>query len=108
MPKIDSWVKFRDERVFTEPIRHVTVSKTKSGKYFISIIIEREIINSPKKLISQSRIVSFDMSASNFLISPNYKMKNPRFFRNEEKKLRNYTTSFREREKTHQITVKLN
>lgn len=88
LPKIDSWVKFRDERVFTEPIRHVTVSKTKSGKYFISIIIEREIIHSPKKLISQSRFVSFDMSASNFLISPNYKMKNPRFFRNEEKKIK--------------------
>ena len=46
LPKLDS-IKFRDERIFEEKIRQVTVSKTSTGKYYASILVEKEIY--PKK-----------------------------------------------------------
>ncbi len=32
VPKIKQWFKYRDNRIFTEPIKISTISKTKSGK----------------------------------------------------------------------------
>ncbi len=88
LPKIKSWIKFHDDRKFDKQITHVTVSKTKTGKYFASIHIKikQEII--PKDKIKLHRVIAFDMSASKFLVSKQIQMKNPRFFHNEQKKLR--------------------
>ncbi len=33
LPKLKTWVKFRDDRIFLEPIKHVTVSKTMESIY---------------------------------------------------------------------------
>ena len=33
LPKITSWINYKDDRIFQEQIKHITVSKTKSGKY---------------------------------------------------------------------------
>jgi len=81
-------MKFQDDRVFKEKIIKVTVSRTKSSNYYISILIERKMVYSPKTTISLKKIQAFDMSFPNFLVSSQNKMKNPRFYRNEEKKLK--------------------
>ncbi len=88
LPKINTWIKYRNERIFTEPIKQVTVSKTKSGKYFISLLVECDINISQKKVIKLSKIEAFDMSAPHFLISERIKLNNPRFYRNEENRLK--------------------
>ncbi len=87
-PKIKTWMKFQDDRVFSEPILRITVSKTKTCKYYVSILIEKEIEVSPKQEIDVSKIEAFDMSLSDFLVSPVHHLQNPRFYRKEEKKLR--------------------
>jgi len=74
--------------VFDQDIKHITVSKTKSGKYFASILIEIENDVEPKRVIEKDKIVAFDMSESKFLINKEFGLSNPRFYRNEETKLR--------------------
>lgn len=87
LPKI-AWIKYRDNRIFNKDIKHITVSKTKSGKYFASILIELENDVELKQVIEKDKIVAFDMSASNFLITNEFRLTNPRFYRNEEIKLK--------------------
>jgi putative transposase len=88
LPKIDSWFKYRDDRLFEEPVKSVTVSKTKSGKYFASIRVERESNIKENKIIEENKIASFDMSFAHFLVSEKDHMENPRFYRKNEKKLK--------------------
>jgi len=88
LPKIDAWFKYRDDRTFNEKIRKVTVSKTKSGKYFVSISLERESIIEPMQEIDESRVTALDMSFASFIVSENGRMDNPRFYRKNEQKLK--------------------
>ena len=88
LPKIKSWINYRDDRNFSEDIKHITVSKTKSGKYYASIIIEIHLDIEPKQKIHDDKIIGFDMSASKFLITKELELSNPRFYRNEELKLK--------------------
>ena len=88
LPKIKTWIKYKDKRGFAEPIRHVTVSKTKSGKYYASILVEAELDITPLEEIHCDDIAAFDMSASEFLVGEGEVFSNPRFYRSSETKLR--------------------
>ena len=87
LPKIKTWIKYRDDRVFSEDIKHLTVSKTKSGKYFASILIEIESNVIPQQVVEEDKIIGFDMSTSKFLITKELKLSSPRFYRKEESKI---------------------
>ncbi len=87
-PKIKTWIQYKDERRFAESIRHVTVSKTKSGKYYMAIIIEKEREVTPLLRVYKDDIIAFDMSASEFLVGENESFSNPRFYRLSEVKLK--------------------
>jgi len=87
LPKLKTWIKYRDDRTFAEPIRHVTVSKTKSGKYFIAILIEKELDIVPMIELQEDHIGAFDMSASEFLVGEGENFYNPHFYRSSEVKL---------------------
>jgi len=88
LPKIKGWINYKDNRKFDEEIKHITVSKTRSGKYYASILIEIESDIQPKQEIQEAKIIGFDMSATNFLITKRFKFTNPRFYRAEQNKLR--------------------
>lgn len=88
LPKIKTWIRFKDDRSFAESIKHVTVSKTKSGKYYVSILIEEELEVSPLKEVHCDAIAAFDMSASEFLVGKEKSFSNPRFYRSSEAPLR--------------------
>jgi hypothetical protein len=32
------WINYKDDREFAEEIKHITVSKTRSGKYYASLM----------------------------------------------------------------------
>jgi len=87
LPKID-WISYRDDRVFEEKIRSITVSKTKSGRYFASILIACEDQVIPLSKIHEEKVVAFDMSMKGFLVSEECKLGNPRFFRQSINKIR--------------------
>lgn len=88
LPKIKTWIKYRDNRKFAEPIRHVTVSKTKSGKYYASILIKEELDITPLEEVRCDGIAAFDMSTSEFLVGEGEAFCNPRFYRSSEASLR--------------------
>lgn len=88
LPKIKGWINYKDNRKFDEEIKHITVSKTRSGKYYASILIEIESDIQSKQEIQEAKIIGFDMSATNFLITKRFKFTNPRFYRAEQNKLR--------------------
>jgi putative transposase len=88
LPKIGAWFSYRDDRVFAESIKRVTISKTKSGKYFASILIERETNIEPKEILAEKDIAAFDMSFASFLVSETGRGSNPRFYRKQERKLK--------------------
>jgi len=88
LPKIKSWINYRDDRTFIEEIKHITISKNRSGKYYTSIVIERENNISPKQELDDNKIIGFDMSAPKFLIAKEIEFINPRFYRMEQKKLK--------------------
>ncbi|NVM29370.1 MAG: IS200/IS605 family element transposase accessory protein TnpB [Candidatus Helarchaeota archaeon] len=87
LPKV-GWVKYRDDRELIHPIKHVTVSKTRTNNYFVAIIIEVDIDVKPLNTIPLNRIEAFDMSAPHFLVNQNVELTNPRFYRDQERKLK--------------------
>jgi putative transposase len=88
LPKMRTPIKYKDERNFDEPIRKVTLSRTKTGKYYVSILIERELPVKTKQVVFEDKIGAYDMSVSAFLVSDTEKLENQRFYRTMEKKIR--------------------
>lgn len=72
LPKI-GWVKYRDNRVFDNSlIKQVTVSKSKTGKYFASILVRAKIDDIEKMTYTPEMIINgFDMSLENFYVDAN-------------------------------------
>jgi putative transposase len=89
LPKL-GWIKYRDgDREFDEEIKNVTVTRTKDGRYFASMLIYKEINIQEKTTIHESKIAAFDMSCKAFMVGTGKdRFSNPRFYRNHEKKLK--------------------
>ena len=85
LPKL-GWLKFNDKREFSEKIKHATVKKTKSNKFFVALTLEAQEDVKEVKEIHEKDIAAFDMSAKHFLVNYIIKMENPRFYRLEQKK----------------------
>ena len=89
VPKLKSWLKFKDDRVVDADISNVTISKNRAGHYFASILFKDNITNEePKRIISESKIIAFDMSTKDFLVNETFRFANPRFYRNALNKLK--------------------
>ena len=83
LPKI-GWVKVKAHRKVAGLIKGATISKTATGKYFISILCETDIQPYPKTNSS----VGIDLGLSHFaILSTGEKIKNPRFLISASKKL---------------------
>lgn len=89
LPKLGS-VKFKNKRDLDGIIKQVTISKTPTGKYYCSILLEQDVEEPIKiELNNNSKIIGLDMSLSNFFIdsngnSPHYTKK----YKKYEKKLK--------------------
>ena len=88
LPKIGE-VCFRDLRTFTGKIRQVSVSKSTTGKYYASILVEEEReINFPET-ITEDQALGLDMGLTHFLTSSEgEKVESPNFYRKKEKKIK--------------------
>ncbi|MHA1679492.1 MAG: RNA-guided endonuclease TnpB family protein, partial [Promethearchaeota archaeon] len=89
LPKV-GWIKYRDgNRAFDWNIKQVTISRTKSGKYFASILIVKDINIQEKTTIHESKIAAFDMSCKEFMVGTGKdRYTNQRFYRKHENKLK--------------------
>ena len=83
LPKI-GLVRVKKHRGFDGIIKSVTVSKTPSGKYFVSVLVETEHIS----MESTGRMVGIDLGIKDLLItSDGEKKENPKYFKKYEDKL---------------------
>ena len=83
LPKV-GWVKVKAHRQIKGVIKSATISKTATGKYFISILCEEEILPLPK---TDSNL-GIDLGLENFaILSTGEKISNPKFFTSLSKKL---------------------
>lgn len=83
---IIGFVKIKQHIVFNGKIKSITVSKTKSGKYFVSILVEQNDIN---RLPQTNSNIGIDLGIKEFAITSNREMiPNPKYFRKSEKRLR--------------------
>ena len=83
LPKI-GWVKLKVHRQPKGEIKSATISKTVTGKYYISILCEEEIF----PLSKTNSNIGIDLGLENFaILSTGEKIKNPRFLISLSKKL---------------------
>ena len=83
LPKI-GWVRFKQHRKMTGLIKSATISMTKTGKYYISILCETDI----QPFIKTNSNVGIDLGLSHFaILSTGEKIENPRFLVSASKKL---------------------
>ena len=87
IPKV-GWVTYSDNRMITNPIKHITLSKTATHKYFVALTVAcDQEIPLKKVALNSEDIAGFDMSATHFLIGEGVQYENPRFYREEAKRL---------------------
>ena len=78
---------FRRLQKYNKNIRSATLSKSKSGNYFLSILVEMEDTEL-KRFEHTDKQVGIDLGVKNFVItSDGYVFENKHFLKNEEKKL---------------------
>ena len=83
LPKI-GWVKVKAHRQPKGLIKSATISKNATGKYFISILCEEEILPLPKT----NSNLGIDLGLENFaILSTGEKVGNPRYLTSLSKKL---------------------
>ena len=84
LPKI-GWVTVKSHRKIKGNIKGATISKTTTGKYYISILCETEI----HPFIKTNSSIGIDLGLSHFaILSTGEKIQNPRFLISASKKLR--------------------
>lgn len=86
LPKL-RWIKFRDKRDLSNisKIFNVTISKTRSGRYYASVCVE-ETVN-PKE--STGAVVGVDLGLKEFLVtSDGLFVESPNYLRSSEDKLK--------------------
>ena len=85
LPKLKSKVKIIKHREFEGEIKSCTISKTKAGSYYISILVEEEI----KPLPKTDKKVGIDLGIKDFAITSNGEVfENPKWLRKSEKGLK--------------------
>jgi putative transposase len=88
LPKL-GWITYRDKRGGIKgTIRQATVSRSKTGKYFVSILFEQELVLPGVEITPNLKVKGLDMSLEKFYVddlgnSPAYE----RIFRKNENKL---------------------
>ena len=83
LPKV-GWVKVKLHRQPKGLIKSATISKTATGKYFISILCEEEIVSLPKT----NSNLGIDLGLESFaILSTGEKIGNPKFIASLSKKL---------------------
>jgi putative transposase len=78
------WLKFKDSRIFTGTIKSATISRNKTGKFYISILTEEPQVLLPPV----QKQVGIDLGITTYAtLSTGTKIDNPRILKQYEEKL---------------------
>jgi putative transposase len=88
LPKIGE-IKAKLHRNFTGELKTATVSKTCTGEYFISILVENNEELPVKQTFSESTTIGIDVGIKDFaVLSTGEKIENPKYLKNSLKRLK--------------------
>ncbi len=83
LPKLEL-VRFTNSRSFDGKIKNCTISKTKTNKYFLSVLVEEEIEELPRN----NNAIGIDLGLKDFLVTSDGEIvENPRTLNKYERKL---------------------
>lgn len=89
IPKIDQPIKCYVDRTFTGKIGTVSLSKTPTGKYFVSILVDNGISLPEKPTIRENQTVGIDVGLKDFVVlSTGERITNPKHYQQSEKRLK--------------------
>lgn len=89
LPKFKTSIKCIFSRTFEGKIKTCTIKKTKTNKYFISILVEDGLKEPEKPKITKENSIGVDLGIKDFAILSNgNKIENPKSYRNQEKRLK--------------------
>lgn len=85
IPKLKTKIKIKQHRQFEGIIKSVTISKTPTEKYYVSILVETEI----KELPKVDKKVGIDLGLKDFaILSDGEKIENPKWLKRSEKRIK--------------------
>ena len=89
LPKFKEGIKCKFSRTFNGKIKTSTVSKTPTGKYFISILVETEDAIPNKAPIDENKAVGVDLGIKTFAtLSDGTEIQNPKYLKKALNKLK--------------------
>ena len=89
IPKFREGIKCRFHRFFDGKIKTSTISRTSTGKYYISILVELDEDNPKKKPIDENQAVGIDLGIKTFAtLSDGEEIPNPKNLKNAIAKLK--------------------
>jgi putative transposase len=89
IPKFKNGIKCMFHRQFDGVIKNITVSQNKSGKYYVSILIDDEKYLPTKAVIEKDKTVGIDLGLKDLaILSDGTKFDNPRALKRHLKKIK--------------------
>lgn len=89
IPKFREGINIVLHRPIKGTIRQATISKTPTGKYFVSVLCDTGEINKPKANIKESTTIGVDLGIKDFLVTSEGKVfDNPKYLRKAQSKLK--------------------
>lgn len=109
VPKIKSEIKCILHRRFDGTIKTSTISRTPTGKYYISILVELNESQPKKRPIDESQAIGIDLGIKTFAtLSNNITIENNRFLKKSLKKLKRLQRKASKRQKGSNNRAKAN
>lgn len=100
LPKFKEGIKCKFDRHFSGKIKTSTVSRTPTGKYFISILVETEDTIPNKAPIDENKAVGVDLGIKTFaILSDGTEIQNPKYLKKALKKLKRLQRSVSRKKK---------
>lgn len=100
LPKFREGIKCKFSRTFNGKIKTSTVSRTPTGRYFISILVETEDAIPNKAPIDESKAVGVDLGIKTFAtLSDGTEIQNPKYLKKALKKLKRLQRSVSRKKK---------
>jgi len=88
-PKFKKGINIILHRGFKGTIRNATISKTPTGKYFVSILVDTNTVIPKQKEIKEKTAIGIDLGIKSFLVtSDGQEFDNPKFLRKSLDKLK--------------------
>jgi len=91
LPKIKDGIKIKIHRKFSGKIKSATITKTRSGNYYVSILVEVEDVKNKTKQ-SKNKTCGIDLGLKEFASitddTGTYKIEHPKYLRKAEKRLK--------------------